>query len=246
MIPMNTVGIPNHKRDSSRGFSMIEILVVMAIIFLLAGLSVSTYHKVREKASQASCMANLKTISYSMNLYLTDYGGTMLPYINARGERWPEILVENEYLHEGTYFEPAGITEGNARQVGQEPLYCSEDMSDDDVYFVDKYKSGGSYAINRDITSSPTVERKWSHLDNIHKKILMCDYNQEGIESTLNYAISDQSNGNNWQSGGTSNNGTIGSPHFGDTNCLFADWHVETRGRGTVDEENFSLEINYN
>jgi prepilin-type processing-associated H-X9-DG protein len=225
---------------------MLELLVVMVIIFLLAGLSVGGYHKVRAKSNQLTCLSNLKTLAYSMNMYMNDYYGYMVPYVNAQGDRWTTILVENEYLHEGTYFEPAGITEGNARQVGMEPLYCYNDFSDEDVFFQDKYAAGGSYCINRDIVSSATVNRKWSHIQNVHKKILLCDYNQEGIEDSDNFAVSAQMNQNNWQNGGSSGNGTIGRPHFGGTNCLYADWHAGFKHDGTFSDENFSLEMNFN
>ena len=181
-----------------------------------------------------------------MCMYLSDHNNSMIQYQNSDGDNWTSILVESEYLHEGNYFEPVGVSEGSAHDVGLEPLHCPNDLSDEDVYFQDKYAAGGSYAINRDITSSSSVERKWSYIQNAQIKVLLCDYNQLGMQNTQNARISAGSNSNNWQNGGSDNTGTIGAPHFGGTNCLFADWHVEPRHLDTFKEENFSLEANYN
>jgi len=237
--------IRNRKKDSLlAGFSMIELLTVLAIILLVVTLSVGTYQRIRLKSYQMTCLSNLKAISYSMGMYVNDHKGVMVPYVNADGDRWTTILVENQYLHEGTYFEPAGILEGSARDVGQEPLLCYTDQSDTDLFFVDKYAAGGSYAINKDISSGPGVDRKWSHIQNAQHKILVSDYNHQGIESSQNFAMSVQSGSNNWQDGGTANEGTIGTPHFGNANCLYADWHAGVQS--SFSNENFSLEMNYN
>ncbi|MDX9703477.1 MAG: type II secretion system protein [Candidatus Auribacterota bacterium] len=225
---------------------MLELLVVMAIIFILAGLSVGSYQKIRQSSLRASCMSNLKSISYSMCMYLSDHDSAMIQYENPAGDKWTTILVSNEYLHEGNYFEPIGVTSGNARDVGLEPLHCPSDMSDMDVFFQDKYAAGGSYAINRDITSSPTVERKWTHIKNAHNKVLLCDYNQQGMLNNSNQRVSAGSNNNNWKNGGSKSSGTVGTPHLGGSNCLFADWHVAPQHFDAFEDENFSLETNFN
>ncbi len=237
-----TVYTKNLKQSA---FTMIEITVVMAIIFILMAMAMGTYHKVRQAALRTTCMANIKTIVCSTNMYLTDNKGYMISHLNESGQRWPEILVKNEYLHEGTYFEPVGILEGNARQVGQEPLFCPNDMSDENLLFTTKYENGGSYAINRDITSSPTVSRKWSHIQNPQNKILFCDYNQLGIEGSKNYMTSANTNQNNWENGGSNNEGTVGAPHFGTSNVIFADWHAGPVEKVNLTSESFSLEMNY-
>lgn len=233
----------NHK--SNRAFSMIELFVVIAIIFMLAGLSVGAYQKVRSEALKAQCMSNLKTISYSMSMYLSDHDGVMLPCKNISGDKWTTILVENGYLHEGTYFEPAGATKGSAREVGQEPLFCPEDNSDNNILFSVKYACGGSYAMNRDISSSETVNRKWSHIQNADKKVLLCDYNELGIQDEKNYLVSGEVNSNNWQNGGSDGNGTVGKAHFGGANCLYADWHVSFKNQKEFKTEDFTLELNF-
>jgi len=124
-------------------------------------------------------------------------------------------------------------------------LFCPEDNSDNDVLFSTKYACGGSYAINRDISSSPSVERKWTHIKNASAKVLLCDYNELGIQDEKNYLVSGELNANNWQNGGSNNTGTVGKAHFGGTNCLFADWHVSFKDKKDFKTEDFTLELNF-
>ena len=47
----------------SKGFTLIEVLVVIAIIALLAGVSYSIYSHATETAARTRCMDNLRCIS---------------------------------------------------------------------------------------------------------------------------------------------------------------------------------------
>jgi prepilin-type N-terminal cleavage/methylation domain-containing protein/prepilin-type processing-associated H-X9-DG protein len=57
-----------------RGFSLIEMLVVMSIIGLLAGMLLPALKQARESARAASCTSNLRQMGLATEMYLDDYG----------------------------------------------------------------------------------------------------------------------------------------------------------------------------
>src|SRR6188508_3224214 len=56
-----------------RGFTLIEILVVIAIIALLAAILFPVFSRARENARRAACMSNLKQIGLAIVQYTQDY-----------------------------------------------------------------------------------------------------------------------------------------------------------------------------
>jgi prepilin-type N-terminal cleavage/methylation domain-containing protein len=63
-----------------RGFSLVEILVVIAIIALLVSMMLPVIAHLREKAKWAVCISNLRTMGLAIHAYANDYHGTV-PYM---------------------------------------------------------------------------------------------------------------------------------------------------------------------
>lgn len=53
-------------------FTLVELLVVIAVIAILAGLLFPVLNKAREKGRESACMANLKQIGLAINIYKGD------------------------------------------------------------------------------------------------------------------------------------------------------------------------------
>ena len=57
-----------------KGFTLVEIMIVVAIIGLLAAIAIPNFMRAREKAQQNACIANLKQIDGAITLYALDAG----------------------------------------------------------------------------------------------------------------------------------------------------------------------------
>ena len=92
------------------GWTLIELLTVIAIIAILVSLVLTTVQAIREHARRISCANNLREIGLASLVYATDYHGILIPtfYTNPARERiryYPNVFsvrVWNEVLV-GTY-----------------------------------------------------------------------------------------------------------------------------------------------
>ena len=55
------------------GFSMIELLIVVAIITLIVAIAIPNLRKARQSANKASCIQSLRTITTAEHLYKQKY-----------------------------------------------------------------------------------------------------------------------------------------------------------------------------
>ena len=63
---------PLAPRRSKRGFTLVELLVVIGIIALLISMLLPALNKAREAAKRAACLSNLRTIGQVMYIYAHD------------------------------------------------------------------------------------------------------------------------------------------------------------------------------
>jgi prepilin-type N-terminal cleavage/methylation domain-containing protein len=77
------------------GFTLVELLVVMAILGLLAGVLLAMGARSRHTAMQASCINNLHQIGLALGMYLDDYGvrPTRITDLARAGYASPDVLV---------------------------------------------------------------------------------------------------------------------------------------------------------
>ena len=79
-------------RHRRRGFTLIEILVVISIISLLIGISVPALSRARENAKRAKCLSNVRQLGIALQMYADSHGGHVPPRDYDEGAVWVDRL----------------------------------------------------------------------------------------------------------------------------------------------------------
>lgn len=83
------------ERTYKKGFTLMELLVVISIIALLMSIMIPAMQKVKELARRTVCKSNLRQLGISLTLYAQDYKG-IFPKRNKYSPLMPNMyFVEN-------------------------------------------------------------------------------------------------------------------------------------------------------
>lgn len=66
-----------------QGFTLIEVLVILAVISIVAGIIASGVWQAHQKARQTNCASNLRQISAALQIYVADCDGVYPPDVDA-------------------------------------------------------------------------------------------------------------------------------------------------------------------
>lgn len=102
-------------RQKKKAFTLIEMLVVMAIIAILASLLLPALSRARTRANDAKCMSNLRQCGVALNLYLQDYNDRLF---------WTSTNVSFEGME---WFVWAGRTNNNRIGAAQGNIFNDTD-----------------------------------------------------------------------------------------------------------------------
>jgi type IV pilus assembly protein PilA len=88
--------------QADRGFSLIELLIVVAIILIIAAIAVPSLLRSRMDANQASAVSNLRTISTAAVSYWVTYSNGYPPTLATLGGPGPGATCNQAVLIDDT------------------------------------------------------------------------------------------------------------------------------------------------
>lgn len=68
------------KRKNSKGFTLVEIMIVVVIIGLLAAMAIPAFNKVREQSREKAITNNLRQIASAGQQYILSEGSATVDY----------------------------------------------------------------------------------------------------------------------------------------------------------------------
>jgi len=111
------------RANGRRGFTLIELMIVIAIIGVLAAIAVPNFRKARERANQRACYANQKTVAGALEMYnldnntsVTVLGGDGV-WTNLKAQGYLQTIPDDPGFGSGTHTHYVLSAEGD--------IYCT-------------------------------------------------------------------------------------------------------------------------
>jgi prepilin-type N-terminal cleavage/methylation domain-containing protein/prepilin-type processing-associated H-X9-DG protein len=117
-----TFTAPHRVAGSRPGFTLLELLVVIAIMAIMLGLLVAAVQRVRASAARLKCLNNLKQIGLALHAYHGSHGRLPPGVSNANGEPYPFMSWNARLL---PFLEQEGLWKLTTVAYAQQPFFLA-------------------------------------------------------------------------------------------------------------------------
>ena len=131
------------RNQTSRAFTLVELLVVIGIIALLISILLPVLSKAQQQARKTSCLSNIRQMGMAFNMYTHDHRGKSFYYRNDNPDRfWMNVLKK----YQNNNIKIRLCAEAQEHSGGWGNVFKAWGPSTSTSSFL--YENPGSYAFN--------------------------------------------------------------------------------------------------
>ncbi|HEY8992427.1 MAG TPA: type II secretion system protein [Candidatus Microsaccharimonas sp.] len=84
------------RRNTSKAFTIVELIIVIAVIGILAAIMIVSYNGVQQKARDVSRLSDIDTVSSNLTLYAKEHNGLYPATTNNSTANWKTVDVRTD------------------------------------------------------------------------------------------------------------------------------------------------------